>query len=282
MNEPSKRFLKYPLILLTCLAAFGCFLFPRTCVKPIIIFGDSQVNSIAQERIVRLAAQFKPAIVFRVGDLTNDGRDVKSWEAFLRISKPLLSGAEYFPCLGNHEHNSPLYFQSFPSLNGQRWYSIRRQGIHFVVLDSNADLRPGSAQYSWLEADLKAAGGKSKNIIVFLHHPIFNVGRHAEEPDRLGSFLLPLFKKYGVSAVFSGHDHNYQRFWREGIYYIVTGGGGAPLYNQTRSSPYLAKFIKMYHICLLIPGKNNIEVRVINAEGRIIDFFTTPNYGKNA
>ena len=36
--------------------------------------------------------------------------------------------------------------------------------------------------------------------------------------------LLPLFMKYGVNVVFSGHDHIYERLRpQEGITYFVSG-----------------------------------------------------------
>ena len=38
--------------------------------------------------------------------------------------------------------------------------------------------------------------------------------------------LVPLFEQYGVDVVFNGHDHHYERSYKDGVYYIVTGGGG--------------------------------------------------------
>ena len=42
----------------------------------------------------------------------------------------------------------------------------------------------------------------------------------------------PLYEKYGVDAVFSGHDHCYSRGEKNGVQYFVSGGGGAPLYPR--------------------------------------------------
>ncbi|MGB9122761.1 MAG: hypothetical protein WCE73_19250 [Candidatus Angelobacter sp.] len=39
--------------------------------------------------------------------------------------------------------------------------------------------------------------------------------------------VLPLFERYGVNAVFSGHEHVYQRIKPENnIYYFVLGNSG--------------------------------------------------------
>jgi hypothetical protein len=47
----------------------------------------------------------------------------------------------------------------------------------------------------------------------------------------LRPLLDSLFQKHGVKLVFQGHDHLYYRTVRSGITYVVTGGGGAPLYD---------------------------------------------------
>ena len=44
------------------------------------------------------------------------------------------------------------------------------------------------------------------------------------------------FEEYGVNVVFQGHDHNYERLEKNGIIYITSGGGGAPLYSMYNNS----------------------------------------------
>ena len=48
-------------------------------------------------------------------------------------------------------------------------------------------------------------------------------------------YLVPLFEIGEVDMVFSGHSHAYERYFHNGIHYIVTGGGGTylvPLAND--------------------------------------------------
>jgi len=40
-----------------------------------------------------------------------------------------------------------------------------------------------------------------------------------------------MLEKYHVSGAFFGDDHNYQHYLKNGIHYVVTGGGGAPVYD---------------------------------------------------
>jgi acid phosphatase type 7 len=254
-----------------CAAAVFCL---QAWAGQIAIFGDSQRNEEAQQRVVKTILQYKPSVVFRTGDLVDDGRDPAHWKTFREINAPLLKSSEYYPALGNHEYESPLYFKEFPWIHGKYWYSVDYEGVHFIVLDSNASLKKGSDQYKWLLSDLKSVKKEIKFKIVLFHHPIFNVGnRHSPDTKKLKDILLPLFEKYKVAAVFSGHDHDYQRFEYHGIYFIVTGGGGAGLEDQEGASPYLKKIYKAYHFCLLSPGDNSLHVRVIDVDSRVIDEF---------
>ena len=38
--------------------------------------------------------------------------------------------------------------------------------------------------------------------------------------------LVPIFKRSGVKAVFSGHEHNFQLSRVDGMNYFITGAGG--------------------------------------------------------
>ena len=258
---------------------FGSFLFISVAYSfvfagEIVVYGDSQLDEAAQERVVKAILQFKPSIIFRVGDIVNDGNDSEQWKIFNRIASPLLNTAEYYPALGNHENDSPLYFKNFPRIHNQRWYSVEREGIHFIVLDSNFDLQKGSEQYRWLESDLRGVSADTKFKIAIFHHPIFSVGPHLEDEKGLKHILLPLFEEHGVRAVFSGHNHNYQRFKYHGIDFIVTGGGGSHLLDRKRSSPYLKKFVKAYHFCLISAENGYLDVRVIDTGLNVIDGFS--------
>ena len=73
-----------------------------------------------------------------------------------------------------------------------------------------------------------------------MHHPPFSISLHGGQRD-LRERWTPLFERYGVTAVFSGHDHCYERAERNGVHYFVSGGGGAPLYGRGQRAAAIDK-----------------------------------------
>ncbi|MDO5635148.1 MAG: metallophosphoesterase family protein [Micrococcus sp.] len=91
---------------------------------------------------------------------------------------------------------------------------------------ADADLpvfNPGHAQWTWAEAQLADARAKGQIILVQFHHAAYSVGvhgtppNHADHPDDQSGVAMriytPMFEKYGVAAVISGHDEMFQRSW---------------------------------------------------------------------
>src|SRR5690606_5790505 len=86
----------------------------------------------------------------------------------------------------------------------------------------------------------------------------------------------PLFEKYGVSALFSGHDHVYSRAEHNGVRYFVSGGGGAPLYPRGRRPSKLdlqatRYFERVNHFIRVHVIGELVEVTAIRADGTIIE-----------
>ena len=98
---------------------------------------------------------------------------------------------------------------------------------------SNApDFNPGSEQCRWLEAQLADAQKKSRFTFVQFHHTMFGSGPHSVPFGQDGfsgqagipmRVLLPLFMKYGVDLVFSGHDELLERSYVVGEEQLVDG-----------------------------------------------------------
>jgi len=244
------------------------------CSRCIVVYGDSRIDHAAHRRVVARIMAEKPSVVFHTGDMVSRGASAKDWQTFNEITSGLRHSAEFFPVHGNHEDHAPLYFQEFGIEPDNIWYSVDRFGIHFIVLDSETPLWEGSYQREWLERDLAKAAARF--IVVLMHRPVYGTGRHAVDDTKiLAPILAPLFKRYGVGAVFSGHDHVYERSEVAGIAYIVTGGGGAPLYTKrSGTSPYSKVFIPKHNFMTLSVKPEGLFCEVFDDNGAPVDSFT--------
>ena len=97
-----------------------------------------------------------------------------------------------------------------------------KQNVRFIALESTY---PEPVQIAWLEQELKNAREDWK--VVFFHHPLYSSGERHGSDTELRDALEPLFVAHGVSIVFTGHDHFYERVKpQKGILYFVVGSGG--------------------------------------------------------
>jgi 3',5'-cyclic AMP phosphodiesterase CpdA len=98
---------------------------------------------------------------------------------------------------------------------------------------------PGQLQ--WIENTLKESTDQWK--ICYFHHPLYSDGRRHGSSVDLRVVLEPLFVKYGVSVVFSGHDHIYERIKpQKGITYFVNGSSGELRKGDVRPSAQTAAY----------------------------------------
>ena len=92
------------------------------------------------------------------------------------------------------------------NMNGQRYYTYVRNSVRFVVIDST---QVDPAQLQWLDTTLRDA--REDWTVCDFHHPLYsNAARHGSSVN-LRVLLEPLFIRYGVDVVLSGHDHVYER-----------------------------------------------------------------------
>jgi hypothetical protein len=81
-----------------------------------------------------------------------------------------------------------------------------------------------------------------------------------------------VFERYHVDMVFNGHDHDYERSIVNNVTYIVTGGGGSPLYNNGHS-PWTVYSEKTYHYCLLSVNSSTVTFEAKKPDGSVFDLF---------
>ena len=210
----------------------------------------------------------QPDLAALTGDVVYHGHDNRDWDIFDKQTKPLRDAKiRIFPVLGNHDVDGgsgrPGFYKHFadlknyPQLEKSFWYSLVYGDSLFLMLDSQLDYRADSPQGSWLRTMLKGVPDDLEFLFIVLHHPVvsraatgisrmpvckgqksvFVAPHHIEENEKSLKLILEEFSQLHPLSrllVFSGHNHNYERYVDKRITYIVTGGGGATPYSIKR------------------------------------------------
>jgi len=237
-----------------------------------IVYGDSRTDVTAHKQILRLAAKLEPDFIIHTGDIVANGTDLKDWDNFFLASSKLLSQVPFYFALGNHELDSENYFDFFALPGNERYYSFNYANCHFVCIDSSSPYLWDDRQIHWLEKDLKANRWADFTIL-FCHHPPFSCSSHGSSLF-LRETYCPIFERYGVDVVFSGHDHSYQRSLYHNIQYIVSAGGGAPIYGIGLKRDWLVKGESVHHLVLVEVNGKKTTMRAILPGGSIFDTVT--------
>jgi hypothetical protein len=249
----------------------------RTAAPPsrpfkFVAYGDNRTQPQVHASILERMSPFKPDFVVQTGDQVADGTNEAQWDEFWQIASKALSETAYYPSLGNHEKKGAPYFRYFEV---PAEYSFDYGNAHFVALDSNRPATEYAAQQEWLKKDL-LAHQDAKWRIVFFHHTVHTCvdkpGRRAESIER-AKRLEPILAEGHVQLVINGHDHDYQRHVSKGITYLVTGGGGAPLYDVVADTPFVKKAKKAHHYCEVNVKGETMSVRVVEPDGSVIEQF---------
>ncbi len=254
-----------------------------------LVVGDSRFYMEQHRRVVDRMSQEVPDFVLGTGDMVDDGAREDQWQQYFDVENKFLRDNVYFPAVGNHDRQGRgrtadtyrAYF-SVPE-NGnetERYYAFTYASSRFLILDSNIYSFALTDQTSWIERELIAARQDPavKHIFAVMHHPPFSISLHGGAKD-LRERWTPLFEKYQVSAVFSGHDHVYSRAEHEGIHYFVSGGGGSPLYpKRPKSNPIdvaaVKKFERVLHFLRVNVAGRRVEITAVRADGTTIETTT--------
>lgn len=238
-----------------------------------IVFGDSGTGSEAQKKLARVMEQYPADLILHTGDIAYDtGTEEELQKNFFDVYAPLLKKMPFYPTPGNHDYvtdNLAPYLKRFEK---NKYYSFDAPAVHFVSLDVVVSVE--KEMIRWLEEDLKLARGK-KWIVVYFHYPPFSSGSTHGGNESVREALTPIFRKYGVDLVFSGHEHNYERMKPiDDVVYVITGGGGASLYDFGEPLATTAFRASKYHFVFVDAVKCVMTGKAINIDDNVIDTFT--------
>jgi len=265
-----------------------------------VVYGDTRTQSDVHARVIDRIVREEPEFVIHTGDLVADGRVPGQWiREFFGPAAPLMSKTAMFPVLGNHERNSALYYNLFELPGNERYYSFDYAQVHFIILDSNGPVLPRgrskevrwvdkytrqidafwNRQLAWLEKDLRAHT-EARLTVVCMHSPMYSSSKNKdrqESYERIRRRIKPIFDSNGIDAVFAGHDHFYERNTVDGIHYVVTGGGGAPLYDAGPALSTQEAYASAHHYVTVSVGDKSAQAQTVSIDGTVIDTFEIGN-----
>jgi VCBS repeat-containing protein len=278
---------------------------PSASLLTFVVLGDSRPTSESaqpSQGARNVAAQIDQQsfeLALHTGDMVYSGGicsgDNSSWNQYIRayfdLYQQSTSHIPFYTGLGDHEpsggscgytgytnvYNLP---RNAPPGDQEEYYSFDWGNAHFVVLDTNQAYSVGSTQYNWLESDLQASTQPWQ--FVYFHTPAYSSGAQGST-IAVQTELVPLLETYGVDAVFSGHDHHYERTCPildgacvapqdGGVVYYVTGGGGAPL-SATSGDWFTAYRNSAYHFIKAQIDDCRLRLEAINADDDVFDSY---------
>lgn len=181
--------------------------------------------------ILRHLCAYKPNIVFNLGDLIHNVA-TDQWSRFEAMTAELRSWARYYPVFGNHDSGCggvegflACFNGNLPNNGGnQLYYWLRHEGVLFVILDvHNSQTASHTIQREWLRQVLSAHRDAVFRFVLFHIPPWTTAGRG---PFPYARIFDPVFQEFSVDIVFNGHVHAYERFEKDGVHYVVSGGAG--------------------------------------------------------
>ena len=229
--------------------------------------GDSEQYETAAQ-IIKWRQKFPFTFAIMLGDnMYGSERPQDFVKKFERPYQPLLDEkVEFNAALGNHDDQNQVYYKPF-NLDGKRYRTFKKGDVRFFALDSNY-LDP--EQLKWLEKELEGAGADWK--IAYFHHPMYTSATRGPVIE-LRAALEPLFIKYNVDVVFSGHEHLYERiFPQKGIYYFTEGGSAKLRAGDITKTPLTAAgFDRDRSFMLVEIAGDEMFFQTISRKGATID-----------
>lgn len=237
--EPATDFV-YRVILLgdesEAASPVGAFSTAPAAGEPVsfIVLADTQqqlegINRLALVGDAIAADPFDFDFILHAGDVVESPISTY-WDDWFSSFSRMLPRAPFIPVLGNHEKDHRSYYEVFnlppgAGKNDEGWWALHWGDVVVVGLDSNATkANEFQEQQEWARTHLS---GPEPHKFVIFHHPVFSSDAFHGTGYFFDKIYHPIFIELGVDIVFNGHSHHYEHIVRDGVTYLVVGGGGA-------------------------------------------------------
>ncbi len=218
-----------------------------------------------------------PEALLLTGDTPFTGSSSADWQVFQAETARWREGRILqLPAPGNHEIRGDRnvgianYLANFPAVAKHRYYSALLGSVEVISLDCTLPTAASSPQGKWFAAQLNNVPPQIEFLFILFHLPwmadqqseIF-AGMPNTEAIALREILEARLARIRAKVVvFNGHIHNYERFERRGVEYVITGGGGAepyPLLFRGHADLYQDTGFPVYHYLTLEVSNHQVH-----------------------
>ncbi len=273
-----------------------------------VVMSDSQgpnaVTQINEKRLRQLLERVdelptQPSFLLFGGDMVYGKDNVVSalneWKDIVDDYFPL---KKVYPAIGNHEDeksfNRAFAYLPKNQLPGYEHtvYYFDYKNCRFIVLnsrcrDDNYNYIITDEQLDWLEKAL-ANSNKDHNFVMF-HLPAYPVGKYYRQSldtnPKQRNALWDIIDNYHVTAVFVGHEHNYNRrlidetfdgygySYENEIYQITVGSSGGETNRYVKDAKNVKGPYAVYCYTVVDVKDNVVYFNVYDINNRKIDSF---------
>jgi 3',5'-cyclic AMP phosphodiesterase CpdA len=238
------------------------------------VIGDTGTGSKKQHQVGDMMLQYRNMFPFEfvlmLGDNMYGGENPKDFEKkFSNVYRELLAqDVKFYASLGNHDLSLQTNYKNF-NMDGKEYYRFKKGNVAFYALNSNY---MDKKQVQWLEDEL--AKDISEWKVCFFHHPPYSSAKKHGSANQLREIVEPIFVRFGVNVVLTGHDHVYEKIKpQKGIYYFVSGAGGKLRSGDIDKSSRLTDkaYDKDLHFMLFEVAGDQMYFQVITRTGATVD-----------
>ena len=267
-----------------------------------LVYGDNRSDEAAHAAVVVAMTSKASSFVVNTGDLVERGDSRTEWQQFFDIEAPLTRERPIYSVVGNHELTDGSgidYVRYFgpadlpkeivapaPSVTGvllhdagapqltldQLSGTFRWGNTRFFLINGMVPFTSGPTR-AWLEKVLTDADQEPGLVwrIVVVHHGPWSSGPHGDNKLLQDAKVPALLREHKVDLVMSGHDHIYERGTAEGLPYLVSGGGGAPVYRVKKAEATSRRYESVRHFVEATVSPVAIQFVAMRSDGSTIE-----------
>lgn len=235
--------------------------------------------------------------IFSAGGISDWPADPDNWNQYLfepLSYRTFLQKTPIFSAYGNNLTQGLYFFDLYlPYPNQKPFYAFTLGSTRFIFLYSglktDTSLKGVNVQDQWLQEELQSADYQAAKFhVVTFFVPPFSDFWHDPGFDgnpEIRKDWVPLFEQYKVDLVINGYVDYYLRGDRNGVRYIVIGGGGGnidtPYDGGTGSKNadwgFWDKTIPKHHYAIMKLDQNKLNWTAYDIEGNVMDEFVMGN-----